>query len=182
VTRLDVVFLGERPDPARFEAPSLEPIVGDRARPPGKPHGGLWTCREDPDDPTLGLSWVRWCKLIAWTGSLRPPNHLWRLSAPEPRLLVIDSKATFDTVLGRHRSQWLDVPDEPTIADIFAEIDYAAVLADGYDAVELTRPGLFDMRESWPPTMTTWDVPSILWLAWCFDRVGPLWSRDDATP
>jgi hypothetical protein len=177
-TRVEVVFLGERPDEPRFDPPAMEAGSGDHTRPPGKPHGGLWTCRHRPSDPDLGLAWVRWCRLTGWGDRLLPPNHLWLLSAPSPKLLVIDSKAAYDAATRDYPHQWL--PHAPLgLPDLFTEIDYRAVLAEGYDAVELTETGLRELRHAWPPTLTGWDVPSILWLRFGFDRVERLWEHAD---
>lgn len=179
--RVDAVFLGEPPDPARMAPLSMEPSSADRARPPDKPHGGLWTCRYQPADPELGFAWVRWCERFRWSPDPQAPIRLWRLSAPHPKLLVIDSQATFDAIRREYPHSWMPpaMQQPPSLAGVFAEIDYVAVAAAGYDAVELTPTGLDDLRDGWPPRLVTWDVPSILWLAWCFDRVEPFWRPID---
>lgn len=178
--RVDVVFLGMRPDLLCFNPPTMEPRADGHTRPPGKPTGGLWTCRCDPDDPTLTLAWVAWCQRTDWSHRLMPPNHLWRLSSPSPKLLVIDSKVAYDAAARAYPHQWLPFSAGQGLEDLFAEIDYRAVLRDGYDAVELTASGLAELRNAWPPSLTDWDVPSILWLRFAFDRAERLWRTTDA--
>ena len=46
-----------------------------------------------------------------------------------------------------------------------------------YDAVYLTEEGQGATRLSYPVDLYGWDVPSILWLRWMFDRVEPVRRR-----
>lgn len=181
MTRVDCVFFGERPEPDRFWPPTMEVTarLGDeeRMRPVGKPNGGLWTCRLDPARADSGRDWARYCEGAEWRRP-RAGDGLWRLSAPEPTLLTLSDAASLRAAVERWPSSWLDRVDPGSRLTLgraqFAEIDYVAVAADGYHGVELTPRGLVESRLAWPLLLPAWDVPSILWLAWCFDRVEPL--------
>jgi hypothetical protein len=165
------LFVGRRPRPELFEPISMALGNGVRYRTPKKPLGGLWTC---PDDPRGRSAWRTW-NHQARTGFTRY-RRTWRLTAVEPRIYTIDTPADLRVALDRWPHQAF--PDLPLLYN--REIDYAAMLADGYDAVELTEDGHWATRLTFPDSLYGWDVPTILWLRWAFSDVSPVSSRGHA--
>lgn len=158
--RVVCLFVGDRPDPARFE-----PISMAQPRPLGKPQGGLWTCREVPGQPS---AWTAWCQ---WTENTRflKGKPTWRLTADRPRIFTIATGLGLSVARERYPHQ--PFPDWPghVLGD---EIDFAA-MAEAYDAVELTASGLGELRFH-DFMLYGWDVPTVLWLRWAFSEIEPL--------
>lgn len=165
MTPVRCLFVGHRPDPSRFRPPSMA-----EALPSGKPTGGLWTCRDTPGEPS---AWADWCA-AADHPSLPRPGGIWRLTAEDPLIYTIDSWLAFQLAADERPHRWRPSEgwDDPAFARITAGIDYAA-MAEVYDAVELTRSGLAATRYR-AITMYGWDVPTILWLRWCFTAIEPV--------
>lgn len=158
------LFIGSRPDPARFVAPHH-----GEGRLPHKPAGGLWTCREIPG--RAYSAWLAWCVGNGQTHLVKPGGQ-WRLVARDVTLLRIDSYLTFQLALQRYpydplgRLRGLD---DDAYLDGLRGLDWPTLARD-YDGVELTTRGLDATRYALPG-LAGWDVPCILWLRWCFAAV-----------
>lgn len=132
----------------------------------GKPRGGLWTCRQIPGQ---GSPWIAWCQD---TGNERflAERSLWRLTAPDPLIYTIDSRLSFELARADHPYPW---SHEAAWEDSTEPAIDIPVLAEVYDAVELTAQGLDETRFA-ALSMYTWDVPTILWLRWVDFEITPL--------
>lgn len=163
---LSGLFVGKRPEERLFEPPSMDLFDGHRGR--RKPHGGLWTCPE----MELGRSaWIDWCMAEGCQKWIRH-KRLWRVVAAEPRVYVIDSFRDLKRALKRWPHRPYADTDIPSLRRE-REIHYVA-MAEEYDAVYLTEEGQWATRLTFPDNLYGWDVPSILWLRWVFDRVEPV--------
>jgi hypothetical protein len=155
---LSSIFVGDEPVPERWN-----PISMKDAGPLGKPSGGLWTCPEVPGLPSL---WMDWCLGTDNPGFLKD-GALWRVTAENPLVYEIDSWLGFQLAVADRPYRWMpDQWSDPTI-------DFEQ-LAEVYDAVYLTARGLAEIRYA-ALSISTWDVPTILWLRWCHftvERVG----------
>lgn len=161
------LFIGKRPDAALFEPVSMSIQDGHRSR--GKPRGGLWTC---PDAGDGRSAWVDWCRNEGPSSRVKH-RRLWRVVARDPRVYTIKTLADLKRAITRYPHQ--RYPDSQFLRDEY-EIDFEAMAAD-YDAVYLTEEGQGATRLSYPVDLYGWDVPSILWLRWMFDRVEPVRRR-----
>lgn len=165
------LFVGERPEPARFRTVSM-----DGPGPLGKPGtGGLWTCREGPGAES---AWRAWCLGTGAVARLAD-RRVWRLTAEDPLIYAIDSRLSFE--LARDDHPYRSLPAWCGSGHIFdaASIDYES-LAGVYDAVEVTAEGLDATRRGhgWDHgALRTWDVPTILWLRWSFASVEEIRPR-----
>jgi hypothetical protein len=174
-----VLFLGTRPLKRRLEPVEMS-RPGDLVfRPPGKPLGGLWTCREDARLP--GYSpWLQ--HSVGRSRVRRRHTRLWRLVAPAPRLLTIDSVEALSAAMERYpHDEFAGLPRHLT-GEIGREPDHAAIAADGYDGIEVTEAALHRIPLSEREfhlyvLLSGWDVPTILWYRWAFR--GPATRVDD---
>jgi len=147
------LFVGDRPDPARFLPPAMG---GDR--PLGKPSGGLWTSPLVDRDGEAWSPWLEWC-FGEMESVLAQPR--WRLDPdPAARIARIDGVPDLAALVARYPyagAPW---------ADFWPEIDYAAAAAD-LDAIHLTERGQHATRFS-VPSLYGWDCACTLFLRWCF--------------
>lgn len=160
------LFVETRPRPDLFDPVGMAGDNGQRYRPIGKPFGGLWT---SPDHPRGRSAWRTWCRQEGtdFTRRLRT----WRLTAVDVRVYTIDDHDDLLAALDRWpHKRYRDSPR------LFCdrEIDYAAMAADGYDAIHLTEEGQWRTRLSFPDNLHGWDVPTIFWLRWMFTDVSPV--------
>jgi hypothetical protein len=165
------LFIGTRPRPERFNPVSMELEAYGRLRRPEKPSGGLWTCR---DHPRAQSAWRLWDRRndMGFTRYRRT----WRLTAVNPRIYTIDTLADLLVALARWPHHAF-----PGERFLFArEIDFAAMAAEGYDAVELTEDGRSATYIAFPDGLYSWDIPCILWLRWAFSDVEPAPQRPGA--
>lgn len=150
------LFVGERPEPGLFVAPTMgRRWIG------GKPEGGLWACREVLGEPS---AWLLWCIATGQT-HLLASAACWVLEAPSPRLLTLDGVEDYWRALRRYpyEAPWMRVPG------MMRSLDFPRI-AETYDGVELTARGLDALRFA-DPGLPGWDVPSLVWLRWCFGSV-----------
>jgi hypothetical protein len=157
--RLTCLWLGrETPSSGRLEAPRRQAWSVSN-----KPEGGLWTCLEV--EPGVS-AWLDWCRSEA--PGFMAGRSLYRLRSGPARVYRVDGPAD----LARAYQRW-PAPDPPGVRPIFyrASLDWPA-LALAYDALELTERGLRLTGTAWPiDGLYGWDVPTVLWLRWCFEAV-----------
>jgi hypothetical protein len=176
--RVVVLFVGRKPLKRRLEPPSMR-FDADHMRPLGKPHGGLWTCRELPEFP----GYTPWLESGAYRVVGGRRDAIWRITAPAARLLTIDTSADLGAAFERYPADFLEainlraiLPPDQWAATQMPELDHAAIAADGYDGLEVTARGLHAPFEGssahwnvwWPLALTGYDVPTILWYRWAF--------------
>lgn len=157
MSKVSCFFLGDRPEESRFNPPQMRDSTEYYFRPPGKPYGGLWT---SPAARTRRGDWFSWCQANARD---RLKADLWKLTAAAPKVYVIKSERSLKEAVERWPRRYDADWNHP-------EIDFEKV-AEEYDAVYLTRSGLFATRFAWPIHLVGWDVATILWLRWVFDSV-----------
>jgi hypothetical protein len=163
--RLATLFVGERPDRARFDPPSMDDL-----RLHGKPKGGLWTCRAIPGRRLS--AWEVWCTMNG-QGHLLKPGGRWRLVAVAPRILRVDRYDDLLAALERYPYDALPATGS-THLDRWVTLALRGLdwprIAEEYDAFELTMRGLHQCALEMPG-LTAWDVPTVLWLRWCFEEI-----------
>lgn len=185
VQDVTTLFVGLKPRRSRFHPATMAHERPDGGlRRVGKPGGGLWTCREQQHYP--GAS--SWLEFASHQGLVRPGHRsaVWRLRSADVRLFPLDTAEDIKAALRTYTRDYLSemrpqFPPGPWDAVRFLELDHAAIQADGYDGLELTRRGLSVISPSsldaiWeaPDLFHTqlglwgWDVPTILWYRWAF--------------
>lgn len=163
--RLATLFVGERPDRSRFDPPSMDDL-----RLPRKPRGGLWTCREIPGHRLS--AWEAWCD-VSGRGHVLKPGGRWRLVAGAPGVLRIDRYDDLLAALERYPYDALpalsSTPLDRWTTLALRGLDWPKI-AEEYDAVEVTTRGIRECAHELPG-LTGWDVPTVLWLRWCFEEI-----------
>jgi hypothetical protein len=201
VSERRVLFMGLKPTRRRFRPITMESRVESPLgpeywsfRPRGKPRGGLYTCPEDPHLP----GYTPWQDHEMGRRSRGHRATIWRLRAPDPRLLLIASGD--DALRALERYPWNFLTEKPELVDrepggdgLGNELDHAAIAADGYDGIEIEWAA---MRASWyrhpfdprsfdcEMMLSGYDVETVLWYRWAFrgapERVGRVeWRGDD---
>lgn len=123
-----------------------------------KPLGGLWTSTYNQ---VHGSEWVDyatsiWGERPAWYAHLLTPD-------PTARIATIHTLDDVYALLERYEDK--EMPD--FLREMFVCFDFERMMQD-YDALHLSRAGLFDTKRSWRPRFDAWDVESTCWFRWKF--------------
>lgn len=164
----------QSPDPAQFTTPRCGGLLG-------RTQGGLWTSPSFPVDKTLQPAVSVWSVFHEReTMRMSDVTHGWFIEwPPAERTATVTSYSDLELLYKRypctqHRSlekpwqEWAGHFDDDGWLLVHEErqwpaLDFAAMAADGIDALHLTENGRLETMSTIPGT-ASWSCETVLWL------------------